>query len=201
MELIHKGEKVGSSEAALLAKLGIRPFSYGLVVVNIYDNGSTFAPAVLDLTEDDLLDKFLSGVATVAALSLGIGYPTLAAAPHAFVNAYKNLLAIAVETEYSFPLAEKTKEYLKVSFVKIMYCWHAILKMSADEMNTNMFWQDVLEGQTCWSYGYSCFSYFCMFNDIISLLMCSFTVGWESELFNYLVFLFSAYFCLNQLNW
>lgn len=113
VELIHKGEKVGSSEAALLAKLGIRPFSYGLVVVNIYDNGSTFAPAVLDLTEDDLLDKFLSGVATVAALSLGIGYPTLAAAPHAFVNAYKNLLAIAVETEYSFPLAEKTKEYLK----------------------------------------------------------------------------------------
>jgi large subunit ribosomal protein LP0 len=39
----------------------------------------------------------------------------LAAAPHFFINAYKNVLAIAVETEYSFPLAEKTKEYLKVS--------------------------------------------------------------------------------------
>jgi large subunit ribosomal protein LP0 len=113
VELIHKGEKVGSSEAALLAKLGIRPFSYGLVVVNIYDNGSVFSPEVLDLTEDDLLDKFASGVSTVAAVSLALGYPTLAAAPHSFVNAYKNLLAIAVETEYSFPLAEKTKEYLR----------------------------------------------------------------------------------------
>jgi len=65
------------------------------------------------LTEDDLLDKFAAGVSTVAALSLALGYPTLAAVPHSFVNSYKNLLAIAVETEYSFPLAEKTKEYLK----------------------------------------------------------------------------------------
>lgn len=113
VELVRKGEKVGSSEAALLAKLGIRPFSYGLVVVNIYESGSVFAPEVLDLTEDDLLDKFAAGVSTVAALSLAIGYPTLAAVPHSFVNSYKNLLAIAVGTEYSFPLAEKTKEYLK----------------------------------------------------------------------------------------
>ncbi|KAG0559974.1 hypothetical protein KC19_10G143600 [Ceratodon purpureus] len=113
VELVHKGEKVGSSKAALLAKLGIRPFSYGLVVVNIYDSGSVFAPEVLDLTEDDLLDKFTAGVSTVAAVSLATGYPTLAAARHAFVNSYKNLLAIAVETDYSFPLAEKTKEYLK----------------------------------------------------------------------------------------
>lgn len=113
VELIHKGEKVGSSEAALLAKLGIRPFSYGLIVQSVYDNGSTFAPDVLDLTEDDLSEKFAAGISTIAALSLGISYPTLAAAPHFFINAYKNVLAIAVETEYSFPLAEKTKEYLK----------------------------------------------------------------------------------------
>jgi large subunit ribosomal protein LP0 len=98
-----------------LAKLGIRPFSYGLIVQSVYDNGSTFAPDVLDLTEDDLSEKFAAGISTIAALSLGISYPTLAAAPHFFINAYKNVLAIAVETEYSFPLAEKTKEYLKVS--------------------------------------------------------------------------------------
>jgi large subunit ribosomal protein LP0 len=111
VELVHKGERIGSSEAALLAKLGIRPLTYGLVV-NIYDNGSVFTPEVLDLTEDDLLDKFFAGFSTVAAVSLAIGYPTLAAAPHS-INSYKNLLAIAVETDYSFPLAEKTKEYLK----------------------------------------------------------------------------------------
>lgn len=113
VELIKKGEKVGSSEAALLAKLGIRPFSYGLVVTSVYDNGSVFSPEVLDLTEDDLIGKFASGVSMVASLSLALSYPTLAAAPHMFINGYKNVLAVALATEYSFPQAEKVKEYLK----------------------------------------------------------------------------------------
>nr|DAD48321.1 TPA_asm: hypothetical protein HUJ06_018258 [Nelumbo nucifera] len=113
VELIKKGEKVGSSEAALLAKLGIRPFSYGLNILSVYDNGSVFSPEVLDLTEDDLMEKFVSGVSMVTALSLAVSYPTLAAAPHMFVNAYKNVLAVAVATEYSYPQAEQVKEYLK----------------------------------------------------------------------------------------
>ncbi|MCI35686.1 60S acidic ribosomal protein P0, partial [Trifolium medium] len=49
----------------------------------------------------------------VTSLSLAISYPTLAAAPHMFVNAYKNVLSIAVATEYSFPEADKVKEFLK----------------------------------------------------------------------------------------
>ncbi|KAB1199026.1 60S acidic ribosomal protein P0 [Morella rubra] len=113
VELIKKGDKVGSSEAALLAKLGIRPFSYGLVAVSVYDNGSVFRPEVLDLTEDDLLGKFAAGVSMVTSMSLAVSYPTLAAAPHMFVNAYKNALSIAVVTEYSFPHAEQVKEFLK----------------------------------------------------------------------------------------
>jgi len=113
VELIKKGDKVGSSEAALLAKLGIRPFSYGLVVLNVYDNGSVFNPEVLDLTDDDLVEKFACGVAMVTSLALAISYPTIAAAPHMFINAYKNLLAIAVATEFSFPEAEQIKEYIK----------------------------------------------------------------------------------------
>lgn len=113
VELIKKGEKVGSSEAALLSKLGIRPFSYGLVVLSVYDNGSVFSPEVLDLTEDDLVEKFAAGVSLVTSLALAISYPTLAAAPHFFSNAYKNVLAVAVATEYTFPQAEKVKEFLK----------------------------------------------------------------------------------------
>ncbi|KAL1193847.1 Large ribosomal subunit protein uL10y [Cardamine amara subsp. amara] len=113
VELIKQGDKVGSSEAALLAKLAIRPFSYGLVVQSVYDNGSVFSPEVLDLTEDQLVEKFASGISMVTSLALAVSYPTLAAAPHMFINAYKNALAIAVATEYTFPQAEKVKEFLK----------------------------------------------------------------------------------------
>lgn len=112
VELIRKGDKVGSSEAALLAKLGIRPFSYGLVVQSVYENGSVYSPEVLDLSEDDLVEKFASSVSMVTALALAISYPTLAAAPHMFINAYKNVVAVALATEYSFPQADKVKEYL-----------------------------------------------------------------------------------------
>ena len=114
VELIKRGDKVGSSEAALLSKLGIRPFSYGLIVQKVYDNGTVFDPEVLDLTDEDLAQKFASGLSMVASLSLALTYPTLAAAPHMFINAYKNVLAIAVATDYDFPQAVKVKEYLKV---------------------------------------------------------------------------------------
>merc|ERR1719334_2566327 len=45
--LIAIGDKVGMSEATLLNMLNISPFSYGLVVMHVYDNGSVFSPKVL----------------------------------------------------------------------------------------------------------------------------------------------------------
>lgn len=51
-----------------------------------------------------------AALANVAALSLAANYPTLASIPHSVINGYKNVLAIAVETDYSFPLAEKVRQ-------------------------------------------------------------------------------------------
>merc|ERR1711997_1279381 len=110
--LIQVGDKVGMSEATLLNMLNISPFSYGLVVENVYDNGSIFSPKVLDITDDDLKATFMAGVANVAAVNLQIGYPTMASAPHSMVNGLKNLMAIAAETEITFAAAEKLKAYL-----------------------------------------------------------------------------------------
>ncbi|KAH7462533.1 hypothetical protein PRIC1_014983 [Phytophthora ramorum] len=111
--LTRKGEKVGNSEAALLQKLDIKPFSYGLVIEQVYDNGSIFDPAVLDLTEADLCAKFAAGLRNVAAMSLELGLPTLASIPHSIANAFKDLVAIAVECEeFSFEKAEPYKAFL-----------------------------------------------------------------------------------------
>eukprot|EP01111_Echinosteliopsis_oligospora_P009515 TRINITY_DN27_c0_g2_i1.p1 TRINITY_DN27_c0_g2~~TRINITY_DN27_c0_g2_i1.p1 ORF type:complete len:325 (-),score=99.58 TRINITY_DN27_c0_g2_i1:40-1014(-) len=112
VHLIKKGEKVGQSEATLLQKLGKRPFSYGLLLENVYDNGAIYAPEVLELTDEDILSKFKNGVANVACLSLEIGYPTQASLPHALSNAYKRVLAVAISTEYTFPAAQKIKDYI-----------------------------------------------------------------------------------------
>uniref|UniRef100_A0A8C1FET2 60S acidic ribosomal protein P0 n=1 Tax=Cyprinus carpio carpio TaxID=630221 RepID=A0A8C1FET2_CYPCA len=78
----------------------------------VYDNGSVYSPEVLDITEDALHKRFLEGVRNIASVCLQIGYPTLASIPHSIINGYKRVLAVAVETDYSFPLAEKVKAYL-----------------------------------------------------------------------------------------
>ncbi|KAG5840713.1 large ribosomal subunit protein uL10 [Anguilla rostrata] len=112
VQLIKTGDKVGASEATLLNMLNISPFSYGLIIQQVYDNGSVYSPEVLDITEEALQLRFLEGVRNIASVCLEIGYPTLASIPHSIINGYKRVLAVAVETEISFPLADKVKAFL-----------------------------------------------------------------------------------------
>lgn len=79
-----------------------------MTVVLIFDQGNAFSPAVLDIEEKTLIDQFLSGIKTVAALSLALNFPTQASVTHSLVNSYKNLLAVALETEFSFDLGALT---------------------------------------------------------------------------------------------
>merc|ERR1711997_1441035 len=68
--IIKVGDKVGASEATLLNMLKISPFTYGLIVGKVYDSGSIFDPAILDITDDDLKLRVLAGIRNIAALSL-----------------------------------------------------------------------------------------------------------------------------------
>lgn len=58
VQLMNEGDKVGASEAALLNMLNISPFTYGLVVQQVYDQGTVFSPKVLDITDEDLMKTF-----------------------------------------------------------------------------------------------------------------------------------------------
>merc|ERR1712114_96599 len=112
IEIIKKEDKVGASEATLLNMLKISPFTYGLIIQKVYDSGSVFSPEILDITDDDIKDMFMSGVRNVAAVCLQVGYPTMASAPHSIANGMKNLLAVAAVTEITFKEAEQLKEFL-----------------------------------------------------------------------------------------
>lgn len=114
VHLIKVGEKVGASEAALLNMLNIQPFSYGLIVKRVFDNGILYSPEIFDISTDELLSHFKQGIQNIAAISLATGYPTKASIPHSIVNAFKNLLAIAVETDVVF--SEAKKVFFKIKF-------------------------------------------------------------------------------------
>merc|ERR1712198_85780 len=112
VHLIKTGDKVGASEATLLQMLKIFPFSYGLVIQQVYDSGTVFSPEILDITDEDIIKRFMEGVTNIASVSLAIGYPTVASAPHSIVNGFKNLLAIAAVTDITFKEAEQMKAIL-----------------------------------------------------------------------------------------
>lgn len=133
VRVVVAGTRVGTSEATLLNMLNISPFTYGMTVVQIYDQGNAFSPEVLDIDEAELVDRFLSGIKTIAAISLALNYPTIVSIVHSLVNAYKNLLAVSLGTEYTFEGSEKVSclhsSMLHMIFNKIHYT-----------ENSDMFW-------------------------------------------------------------
>jgi large subunit ribosomal protein LP0 len=112
-DLIEAGEKVTASQAALLQKLNIEPFTYGLVLNAVYDAGSLFDAKVLDITDDVLAAKFSEALKAIASVSLAIGFPTQASVPHSIANAFKAVLAVTIGLDnYTFEKADLYKEYL-----------------------------------------------------------------------------------------
>ena len=110
LKLVEAGSKVGASEATLLNMLNISPFTYGMSISQVYDDGQTFAPSVLDIKEDQLFKALNSAIQTITTISLAVNYPTLPSIMHSFINGYKNVLAVAIETDYSWEGIEELKD-------------------------------------------------------------------------------------------
>lgn len=122
VQVVTAGTRVGPSEATLLNMLNISPFTYGMTVVQIFDQGNVFSPDVLDVSEKELLDRFTTGITTIAVLSLALHYPTLPSIIHSLVNSYKNLIAIALATDYTFEGAEKVSTYTYYIITVVQRC-------------------------------------------------------------------------------
>jgi large subunit ribosomal protein LP0 len=113
VQLIKVGDKVGNSEAALLTKLNIKPFSYGLGIRAVYENGSIFDVEILNITPTVIIGKFSFALSSVAAISLRIGYPTEASVPHSIARAFQACVAVTLGLDnFTFPEAKSFKNFL-----------------------------------------------------------------------------------------
>ncbi|KAI1345143.1 60S acidic ribosomal protein P0 [Xylariaceae sp. FL0016] len=110
LKLVESGNRVGPSEATLLNLLNISPFTYGLGIAQVYDDGNCFPASVLDIGEEQLLKSFAGAITTIAAMSLAINFPTLPSVVHSLVNSYKKVLAVAIETDFSWPEIDELKD-------------------------------------------------------------------------------------------
>lgn len=82
-------------------------------VKKVYDEGAIFNPEVLDISPEDIRNKFKKAVANMASISLATGYITKPAIPHMIANAFKNLVSVSFASDVSFKQADKMKEAAK----------------------------------------------------------------------------------------
>ena len=83
-----------------------------MTVKSVYENGSVYDATVLDMTKEDLLAKFFNGVRKIAALSLSLGYPTIASLPAILGSGFRKILAISLATNYEI---KEAKEFLSAA--------------------------------------------------------------------------------------
>lgn len=116
-KIISAGTKIEATHAALLDKLKIRPFSYKMAVKKVYEDGQTFNPEILDISNEDILKGFQKSITNLASISLATGFVTKPAIPHIILNSFKNLAAVTFDSDYTFKQAEKMKEAAKNAVV------------------------------------------------------------------------------------
>merc|ERR1719456_1344343 len=108
-----EGNKVSASETVLLQKLAIKPFEYGLEVKYVFQESSVFDAAVLDISDDVLIAKFMAGMSNMAAFGREIGIPTEAGLPQMFANAFKNIAALVADIDFTFKEVDDVKKFLE----------------------------------------------------------------------------------------
>ena len=108
-KVCEKGRKIGNSEAAILSKLNIKPFSFGMEILYVYDNGTILTPEVFNLNPEDLLGKIKNAANQLAAISLAIGQPNALSTPHMVINGFKQIASISLEADIPVKILESMK--------------------------------------------------------------------------------------------
>jgi len=98
-KVLEKGKKIGNSESAILTKMNLKPFAFGMEILYVYDDGAILQPEVFNLNPEDLLTKIRGAASKIAAISLALGLPNSLSIPHMLKNGFKNIAAIALESD------------------------------------------------------------------------------------------------------
>lgn len=96
VKVVTEGEKVGPSEATLLHKMNIMPFTYGFKTTSVYENGTVYPAKVLDTTDEMLKAKLQNAITRIAAVGRSTSIPNTCSVPHAIVEAYKKCAAVSL---------------------------------------------------------------------------------------------------------
>mmetsp|Transcript_24072 Transcript_24072/g.48610 ORF Transcript_24072/g.48610 Transcript_24072/m.48610 type:complete len:305 (+) Transcript_24072:26-940(+) len=100
VKVITKGAIIQSSEAALLQKLNIVPFSYELQIIYIYDNEECYEPTVLEISSEQITENIKYKIKELRLVSKSIGYPIWGSVESSFKSLIANLLSMGMKIGY-----------------------------------------------------------------------------------------------------
>lgn len=106
VHLINKGERVTAGQADLLQKLSIRPFTYGLAITKVFDNGSLYDVEVLAIDDDMIMSAFSFHARDVAAVGHALNKPNTASIMHSVRYAFKTILAVVCNEGFTHKFDE-----------------------------------------------------------------------------------------------
>merc|ERR1712087_802916 len=102
VHLITKGERVTAGQADLLQKLNIRPFTYGLAITKVFDNGSLYDVEVLAIDDDVVMSSFCFHARDVAAVGHALNKPNTASVMHSVRYAFKTILSVVCNEGFGY---------------------------------------------------------------------------------------------------
>jgi len=106
VHLVVKGDRVTAGQADLLSRLNIRPFTYGLAITGVFDNGSFYDVAVLDIDDNVVMAAFSFNARDVAAVGHALNKPNTASIMHSVRYAFKTILSVVVNEGFKHKFDE-----------------------------------------------------------------------------------------------
>ena len=94
---IKKSGRINTFSLALLQKLDIDPFTYGMNFIDVYNSGSLFGAYVLATAGSVQAEKFIPVLDTISKLLLALYLSTKASVMRSMTNTCKVCLAVTVK--------------------------------------------------------------------------------------------------------
>lgn len=109
MKIIFRGEKVGEGATQLCKLLQIVPFEYSLTFKFVYIDGVILNQEAIETPAEQTIESFKTYANFLTALSMGANIPNALSVPQFIANGFKSMLAIGMESGYSFKALEDAK--------------------------------------------------------------------------------------------
>lgn len=115
--VVKKGNKVSSAIAGILIRLGVEPMEVGLNLTAVYDNGTIFTRDVLNIDEEEFINKIKISYNSAIGLALELSFLTKETTKMMIAKAFREAKSLALSQNI---IADGVKEEIMAKANKEM---------------------------------------------------------------------------------